>query len=60
MHLVDYARRVVMVVRGRELGDRMSQYLVKRIRECTDHGQCIEVLTEPRSSAAVVTIASRG
>ena len=45
MHLVDYASKVVMVVRGRELGDRMSQYLVKRIRECTDHGQCIEVLT---------------
>ena len=45
MHLVDYASKVVMVVRGRDLGDRMSQYLVKRIRECTDHGQCIEVLT---------------
>ena len=45
MHLVDYASKVVMVVRGRELGDRMSQYLVKRIRECTDQGQCIEVLT---------------
>jgi thioredoxin reductase (NADPH) len=45
MHLVDYASKVVMVVRGHDLGDRMSQYLVKRIRECTDHGQCIEVLT---------------
>ncbi|HEV3062108.1 MAG TPA: FAD-dependent oxidoreductase [Vicinamibacterales bacterium] len=31
MHLVNYARKVVMVVRGRDLGDRMSQYLVKRI-----------------------------
>jgi thioredoxin reductase (NADPH) len=45
MHLVDYASKVVMVVRGRDLGDRMSQYLVKRIQECTGHGQCIEVLT---------------
>ena len=46
MHLVDYASKVVMVVRGHDLGDRMSQYLVKRIRECTDpQGQCIEVLT---------------
>ena len=42
MHLVDYASKVVMVVRGRDLGDRMSQYLVKRIRECTD----------PRASAS--------
>src|SRR4030095_15003838 len=33
MHLVNYARKVVMVVRGRELGDRMSEYLVRRIRE---------------------------
>ena len=38
MHLVDYASKVVMVVRGRELGDRMSQYLVKRINECTEPG----------------------
>jgi thioredoxin reductase (NADPH) len=45
MHLVDYASKVVMVVRGRDLGDRMSQYLVKRINECTGKGQCIEVLT---------------
>ena len=39
MHLVDYASKVVMVVRGRDLGDRMSQYLVKRIRECTVPGR---------------------
>lgn len=45
MHLVDYASKVVMVVRGHDIGDRMSQYLVKRIRECTDQGQCIDVLT---------------
>jgi thioredoxin reductase (NADPH) len=46
MHLVEYASKVVMVVRGRDLGDRMSQYLWKRIRECTDpQGPCIEVLT---------------
>jgi thioredoxin reductase (NADPH) len=45
MHLVTYARKVVMVVRGRDLGDRMSQYLVKRINECTDEGHCIEVMT---------------
>jgi thioredoxin reductase (NADPH) len=45
MHLVDYASKVVMVVRGRDLGDRMSQYLVKRIRECALPGPCIEVLT---------------
>jgi thioredoxin reductase (NADPH) len=45
MHLVDYASKVVMVVRGHDLGDRMSQYLVKRIRECTGPGQCVEVLT---------------
>lgn len=46
MHLVNYARKVVMVVRGRELGDRMSEYLVKRIREY--HGRedrAIEVLS---------------
>jgi thioredoxin reductase (NADPH) len=45
MHLVDYASKVVMVVRGHDLGDRMSQYLVKRIQECTGQGPCIEVLT---------------
>jgi thioredoxin reductase (NADPH) len=45
MHLIDYASKVVMVVRGRDLGDRMSQYLVTRIRECTGAGPCIEVLT---------------
>jgi thioredoxin reductase (NADPH) len=31
MHLVNYARKVVMVVRGGDLGGRMSQYLVKRV-----------------------------
>lgn len=45
MHLVGFASKVVMVVRGRDLGDRMSQYLVKRINQCTDKEQCIEVLT---------------
>jgi thioredoxin reductase (NADPH) len=45
MHLADYASKVVMVLRGRDLGDRMSQYLVKRIQECTGQGPCIEVLT---------------
>jgi thioredoxin reductase (NADPH) len=45
MHLVEYASKVVMVVRGPRLEDRMSEYLVKRIRECTHEGQCIDVLT---------------
>ncbi len=45
MHLVDYATKVVMLVRGHDLGDRMSQYLVKRIHECTGQEQGIEVLT---------------
>ena len=31
MHLVQYARKVVMVIRGRSLGEKMSEYLVKRI-----------------------------
>jgi thioredoxin reductase (NADPH) len=46
MHLVNYARKVVMVVRGRRVGDRMSEYLVRRIREysATESGP-IEVLT---------------
>jgi thioredoxin reductase (NADPH) len=46
MHLVGFAAKVVMVVRGRDLSDRMSQYLVKRIRDYTDaQGHRIEVMT---------------
>jgi thioredoxin reductase (NADPH) len=46
MHLVTFAQKVVMVVRGRNLGDRMSQYLVKRIHEYSDpQGHSIDVLT---------------
>jgi thioredoxin reductase (NADPH) len=46
MHLVKLATKVVMVVRGRNLGDRMSEYLVKRIRDFSDpRGHTIEVLT---------------
>ena len=36
MHLVELRQRVVMVVRGRDLGDKMSQYLVKRIKRSDD------------------------
>jgi thioredoxin reductase (NADPH) len=46
MHLITFASKVVMVVRGHDLGDRMSQYLVKRIQECVDpQGRCIEIMT---------------
>jgi thioredoxin reductase (NADPH) len=31
MHLVQYARKVVMVIRGASLGEKMSEYLVRRI-----------------------------
>ena len=43
MHLADHAQKVVMVVRGRTLGEKMSEYLVRRIQ---DRARQIEVLTE--------------
>ena len=44
IYLAQYARRVVMVVRGRHIGEKMSQYLVDRIEGKTDEiGKKIEV-----------------
>ena len=44
-YLAEYARRVVMVVRGTNLGEKMSQYLVDRIEGNTDEiGKKIDVL----------------
>jgi thioredoxin reductase (NADPH) len=46
MHLVQYARKVVMVIRGRSLGEKMSEYLVKRIESLAESGnRSIEVRT---------------
>ena len=46
IHLAGFARRVVMVVRGHSLGEKMSQYLVDRIEGPSrdEVGQRIEVL----------------
>jgi len=45
IHLAQYARRVVMVVRGKNLGEKMSQYLVDRIEGNRDEiGKRIDVL----------------
>jgi len=46
MHLVQYARKVVMVIRGRSLGEKMSEYLVKRIESlAAADEQSIEIRT---------------
>ena len=43
--LAQYARRVVLVVRGKHIGEKMSQYLVDRIEGDTDEiGKKIDVL----------------
>ena len=45
IYLAQYARRVVMVVRGKNLGEKMSQYLVDRIEGNRDEIGCkIDVL----------------
>ena len=45
IHLAQYARRVVMVVRGKNLGEKMSQYLVDRIEGDSDEiGRKIDLL----------------
>jgi len=45
MFLAEYARRVVVVVRGKNLGEKMSQYLVDRIEGNNDPtGRKIDVL----------------
>jgi thioredoxin reductase (NADPH) len=45
IHLAGFARRVVMVVRGKHLGEKMSQYLVDRIEGNTDEiGKKIDVV----------------
>ena len=47
MHLAQYARKVVLVVRGRSLGEKMSHYLVDRIERTDDEtGRKIEVRYE--------------
>ena len=43
--LAEYAKRVVLVVRGKSIGEKMSQYLVKRIEANDDEiGRKIDVL----------------
>jgi len=45
IYLAGFARRVVMVVRGKSLGEKMSQYLVNRIEGKSDEiGRKIDVL----------------
>jgi thioredoxin reductase (NADPH) len=52
MHLVEYARKVVMVVRGADLGEKMSEYLVRRIRTSAGAGSSdahsLEVMTNTK------------
>jgi thioredoxin reductase (NADPH) len=50
--LAQYARRVVLVVRGKHIGKKMSQYLVNRIEGDTDEiGKKIEVLYQTEVAA---------
>jgi thioredoxin reductase (NADPH) len=52
IHLAEYAQRVVMVVRGARLGEKMSQYLVGRIESRDDElAKRIEVLYDTEVDA---------
>ena len=49
LHFAEYARAVTLVVRGRSLAERMSQYLVER---CEHHPR-ISILTQSRIVRAI-------
>ena len=49
LHFAEYARTVRLVVRGRSLAERMSQYLVDR---CEHHPR-ISILTQSRVVRAI-------